>query len=118
VPVGFFFDEDLNRNIVRGLLRRVETLNHSSVHEAGMLGHTDEDVLDRAHEMSQVVVSHDVNTMIAALRRRQDGGRPTSGLILVPQSLSVRTAIEDLELICRASDPQDWVDGTVVFLPL
>ena len=118
MPVGLFFDEDLNHNIVRGLLRLVPALHHSDAFEAGLLGHSDEDVLDRASSNSQVVVSHDVNTMIAAFRRRHESGRPTSGLVLVPQKVPIGRTIEDLELICRASNPEDWTEGTVVFLPL
>jgi hypothetical protein len=63
------------------------------------------------------MVSHDVNTMTAAAYDRVRAGLPLPGLIVVPQSLEFRTAIEDLAAISICSEPDDWVDK-VTHLPL
>jgi hypothetical protein len=123
MTASFLFDEDLNRNIVRGLLRRVPELEHALVSPSFLHGSTDDEILAAAAARGMVVVSHDVNTMTTAHRRLVATAEAAPGLILVPQGLPIGLAIEDLELVCRASNPGDWnlgdwEGGVVLFLPL
>lgn len=113
----FLFDEDVNQRIVRGLLRRIPSLDHRSAHDRDLAGQPDDQVLAVAAAEGRVVVSHDVATMTAAHKARFDRGEPVPGLLLVPQSLPIGRAVDELELICVASDQLDW-EGVVEFLPL
>lgn len=69
-------DEDLNQRIVRGLVRKIPDLDFKSVHELGLEGKADTEVLRVAVEQGRVVISHDVSTMpVSATHRRCRGGR-------------------------------------------
>jgi len=55
--------------------------------------------------------------MSAAFSRSLAAGEASQRLLLIPQSLAIGSAIDDLELICRASSNEDWV-GVIDYLPL
>jgi len=65
----------------------------------------------------RLLVSHDVNTMSAAFSARLAEGGTSYGLLLVPQSLPVGVAIDDLELVVTVTANEDWI-GTLEFLPI
>jgi len=64
-----------------------------------------------------VVVSHDVGTMPIHFGAYVAAGKKSAGLFLVPQSLDVKTAIDELLLIWLASEASEWVNR-LVWLPL
>jgi hypothetical protein len=64
----------------------------------------------------RILISHDRKTMPAHFARFLDG-RPSPGLIIVPQDLDIGLAIEDLLIIWAASEAEEWC-GKVGFLPL
>jgi hypothetical protein len=66
----------------------------------------DLDVLALAADQQRVLVSHDVGTMPAQFRVFERSGKQSCGVFLIPQSLDVRTAIDELVLIWLASEPQ------------
>jgi len=65
----------------------------------------------------RVLVSHDVGTMPAHFRAFRDAGRNSSGVFLIPQSLDVGTAIEELLLMWLASEALEW-ENRLEWLPL
>lgn len=85
--------------------------------DAGLRSASDVEVLTYSAEHGLVIVSHDVNTMSAAAWGRVENGDLMSGLILVPQSLSLHAVIDDLILIWSATAAEEWLNN-VVFLPL
>ena len=113
----FLFDEDLNRRILRGLLRRIPDLDFRSAHDPDLLASSDNEILAIAAADRRLVVSHDVNTMTAAFQARLDQGKPVFALLLIPQRLAIGVAIADLELICMTTDETDW-HHIMAFLPL
>jgi hypothetical protein len=74
-------------------------------------------LLALAAEHKRVLVSHDVGTMPAHPRAFRNAGRHSSGVFLIPQSLDVETAIDELLLIWMASEASEWEDR-LVWLPL
>lgn len=116
-PVRYFFDEDCNARIVRGIRRRTSKLDLITVHEAGLGGANDFDVLAHAAVERRVVVSHDVRTMTVYANIRLVASLPMAGLLLIPQTYPVGQAIEDLLLIAEVSTAEEW-QGRVIFLPL
>lgn len=65
----------------------------------------------------RVIVSHDVGTMPAHFGRFRDAGNHSTGVFLIPQSLAIGAAIEELLLIWSASAAADWLDR-LEWLPL
>lgn len=78
---------------------------------------SDSEVLALAALQQRVLVSHDVGTMPAHFRAFEGSGKQSAGLFLIPQSLDVGTAIEELLLIWRATEAAEW-ESRIVWLPL
>ena len=118
MKVRFLADADLNKAIVSGVLRREPSLDFLTAHVAARLRRmTDPEVLALAAEQHRVLVSHDVGTMPAHFRRFRNAGKKGFGMFLIPQSLDVGTAIDDLLLIWLASESSEWEDR-LEWLPL
>jgi hypothetical protein len=71
---------------------------------------------DLCHSGMRILVTHDQKTMpkhfVNFVRRDI-----STGVIIVPQSLPVRDAIEELLLIWAASDAEEW-RNVLEYLPL
>lgn len=113
----FLADQDLNEHILRGVLRREPAIEFVELRDVGLEKRSDTEVLAYAAAESQIVVSHDVNTMSAAARVRLDAGQPMSGLLLVHQLTPLAPVIDSLVLIWVASEAEEWLNQ-VWFLPL
>jgi hypothetical protein len=113
----FLADNDLNEQIVAGVLRRSSELEFRRVREFGFTRRNDTFLLEYAAEQGFIIVSHDVNTMTAAAYKRLTEGKPLSGLFMVPQTFPISPIIDNLLLIWSVSDAEDWT-GQVTFLPL
>jgi uncharacterized protein DUF5615 len=117
VKVQFLADADLNRAIVSGVLRREPSLDFLTAQAAGLRGMNDHEVLALAAERQRVLVSHDAGTMPAHFRAFRSAGKHSAGVFLVPQSVDVGTAIDELLLIWLASEASEW-ENRLVWLPL
>ena len=115
--VRFLADADLNRAIVSGVLRREPSLDFLTAQAAGLRGMNDSEVLALAAERQRVLVSQDVGTMPAHFRAFGSAGKQSSGVFLIPQSLDVGTAIDELLLIWLASEASEW-ENRLEWLPL
>ena len=114
--VGLLFDADMTDVILSGLLRVYPEIDALSVRDVGLRDAQDDRILGSAATAGRVVVSHDVSTMIAAAYDRVRAGRMMQGLIVVPQSLPFRKAIDDLAVLALCSEPDEH-RGLVIFLP-
>ncbi len=77
----------------------------------------DSKLLDRALGLGRVLVTQDADFLIEAARRQENALR-FAGIIYAPQlDITIGQCVRDLELIARATDPDDWVNW-VEFLPL
>jgi hypothetical protein len=117
VKVRFLADADLNKAIVSGVLRREPSLDFLTAQAAGLRRMTDPEVLALAVQQQRVLVSHDVSTMPAHFRAFRNRGKHSAGVFLVPQSLDVGSAIDDVLLIWLASEASEWEDR-LEWLPL
>jgi hypothetical protein len=122
VRVRFLADADLNQAIVGGVLRREPTLDFLTARAAALRGLPDTAVLELAAQQRRVLVSHDVGTMPSHFRIFMNAGKESAGVFLIPQSIDVRMAIEDLLLIWLlliwlASEAEEW-ENRLVWLPL
>ncbi len=95
-------------------LRGVDVL---TAQEDGAARFPDPELLDRAGELSRVLISQDRDLLReATLRHRQ--GRPFAGVIYAHQlRISIGQCTEDLELLAKVGEPEDFVNR-VEYLPL
>ena len=67
----------------------------------------DPQILALAAQQRRVLVSHDVGTMPAHFRAVRKAGKHCSGVFLIPQSLDIGTAIDELLFIWLASEASE-----------
>jgi predicted nuclease of predicted toxin-antitoxin system len=113
----FLADHDLNEKIIVGVLRREPSLELVRVRECDLHEAPDAVVLQYAAERGLMVVSHDVNTMVAAAVDRVSAGEAMPGLFMIQQGDPIGPVIENLVLIWSASEAEEW-HNQIVFLPL
>jgi Domain of unknown function (DUF5615) len=110
----FLADADLNRAIVDGLIRRNQQTHFQEAEEIPLEGLPDSEVLSTVANRNCVLVSHDVSTMPHHFRQFVTHSH-SPGLILIPQALPIRTAIDSLALISEACLPEDLSRSSKVF---
>jgi hypothetical protein len=117
MKLRFLADADLNKAIVTGVMRREPSLDFLTAHAAGLRGLNDFAVLELAAQQQRVLVSHDVGTMPNHFHSFSETGKRSSGVFLIPQSLEIGAAIEELLLIWLATEASEW-NGRLAWLPL
>jgi hypothetical protein len=116
MTIKFQADNDLNQVIVSAVKRREAEVDFQTAHAAGLHGLSDPEVLALAARDGRVLVTHDLKTMpdhFAMFIAKQT----SSGVIMVPQRLSVGEVVDDLSLIWRASSAKEW-QNRIASLPL
>ena len=116
MKLRFQADADLDRRIVAGLLRVEPSIDFEVGPHEKFEGVPDPDVLNYCVECERVLVTHDAKTMpihFAEFVAEQS----SPGVILVPQSLSIRDSIDELYLIWSASEAEEW-QNMIMRLPL
>jgi len=110
-------DENLDGNIVRGVLRRVRALDVLRVQDVGLTGADDPAVLAWAADHDRVLITHDVETVTRFAFERVDAGLPMPGVIEVTASAPIGKAVEDLVLILECLADGELEDQ-VLYIPL
>lgn len=115
MAVDLFFDVHVDHAIAAQLrLRQVDVLT-AQENAADQL--SDEMLLEHASQLGRPIVTHDIRFQAMA-DNWQRQGRPFCGLIFAhPMKVSIGQCVRDLELIAKATDPDDWV-STTIRLPL
>jgi Domain of unknown function (DUF5615) len=116
VKVRFLADANFNQKIVAGLLLRESTIDFALPQAMIPERMKDPDVLDFAYLSGRVVVSRDVTTMPHWYSQCVEGRR-CAGLILVPGTVPIRDAIEDLLMIRHVTEAEEWTNR-IEWLPL
>jgi predicted nuclease of predicted toxin-antitoxin system len=110
-------DEDVHGDIVAGLRRRQPALDVVRVQDVGLAHTPDPVILEWAAQQGRVVVSVDKKTLAVDAWARVARGLPMPGVAILRILLSIGQAINELELIALAGNPEDLRDQ-VVYLPL
>ncbi len=113
----FLADEDLDNDILRGILRRLPSVNLVRVQDVGLSGAADPQVLAWAAQENRVLLTHDVSTMTAHAKIRVSGGQPMPGVFAIPQDVPIGIVIDELILLAECSLENEWAEQ-VRFLPL
>ncbi len=109
-------DQDLDHDILRGLIRRIPQLDAVTAFEIGMRAATDPQLLIRAARERRIIVTHDRKTMPTHAAELMGGGENIAGLFVVPRGMPIRQALEDLELMITCSENDEWVN-VIRYLP-
>ncbi|SRR6266576_239510 len=115
--LALLIDENLNHRILRGLLRSVPHLDYRLATTMGLKGADDPVVLELAAKEKRVLVSHDLRTIPKHAYERVKAGLAMSGVIAVPDDLSIGRVIEDLAVIVECAAPAE-LQSLVIYLPL
>ena len=110
-------DENLNNDIVRGVLPRNPDVNIVRVQDAGLSGAEDPAVLEWAAGEGRVLLTHDVTTMTHYAYKRVRAGEAMPGVFEVGRTVPIGRAIEDILLLVECSLDGEW-EGQVRYLPL
>jgi len=115
VSTKLYVDVHVRIAISNGLrVRGVDVLT-AQEDGAGRLG--DPDLLDRAAEMGRILFTQDAD-LLSEATRRQRGGLAFGGVIYAHQlNVTIAQCIDGLELIAKASEPEEWA-SRVEYLPL
>jgi hypothetical protein len=116
MAVRFQADADFSQHIVAAVLRRCSDVDFQTARAAGLPGLKDLEVLAWASQEGRVLVTHDARTMPTHFAEFVSKQR-SPGVIVVPQSLPISVAAEDLTLIWAATTPEEWVDR-ILYLPI
>ncbi|MGH9949610.1 MAG: DUF5615 family PIN-like protein [Pyrinomonadaceae bacterium] len=114
--IRFLSDEDFDARIVRGLKQRLPNLNVISVHDIGLRGSSDPELLEFAAGENRIILTHDVTTMTAHAKSRILLGLKMPGVFEVPQKIRIGIAIEELVFIAECSFVNEWA-SQIRFLP-
>lgn len=115
MPIRFQADYDFNKKIVRAVRYHFPAIDFQTAQRAQLSGLPDEEVLAIAARAGRILVTHDVTSMpkhFAAFSAQQ----ASPGVLLIPQSLSINRAVEELSTIWGASDPEEYIN-TITWLP-
>ncbi len=112
----FLADNDFSERILRGVKRLEPTIDFLTASEGGIVGLPDPNVLERAADAGRILVTHDRRTMpryfsIFVAKQR------SPGVLVVPQSVPIGQAIQEIVLIWSATTPDEW-ENRIQTLPL
>jgi hypothetical protein len=115
MTIGLFMDVHIDAAITAQLRRRqVDVL---TAQDDGATTLRDDLLLERASQLGRPLVTHDIR-LKAMAEDWQQQARAFCGVIFGhAMQVSVGRMVTDLDLIAKATDPQDWV-SVVVRLPL
>ena len=109
MKIRFQADWDLNHDILTGVRRREQLVDFRTAADARLSGVPDPEVLASAADDGRIIVSHDVSTMRGHFLRFIETRR-SPGVLLIPQSVTVRDAIEGVLLVWACDEAEDWTD--------
>jgi hypothetical protein len=110
-------DENLNHDLIRGVLRRMPSLDMVRVEDVGLREVEDASVLEWAAQEGRIILTHDVNTMPAFAFNRIRRNQAMPGMFVVSQPAALATVIADILVIAECSEGSEYNDQ-VIFLPL
>lgn len=110
-------DQDLDHDILRGLIRRVPHLDAVTAFEVGMSEASDPELLVWAAREARVVITHDRRTMPSHAADLMFKGRTLAGLFVAPRTLPLHQVLDDLELLVIGSEDNEWTN-VIRYLPL
>ena len=110
-------DQNLDQDILRGLIHRIPQIDAVTAFKIGMSEATDPEPLTWAAQNRRIIVTYDHKTMPKHAAELMIKGENIAGLFVVLRRLPLHRVIEDLELMITCSENEDWVN-VIRYLPL
>jgi len=110
-------DENFNNSILRGVLRSNVLVDAVRVQDVGLITASDPTILEWAAAEGRVLLTQDEKTMTGFAFDRVRQGLPMPGVVVVPATVPIGVAVEDLLLIIGASHPEELINR-VINVPL
>jgi len=110
-------DENVNDDVITGLLRRVPGLDIVRIRDVGLAHTPDPRVLEWAAHEGRVIITEDVNTLVGFAWERVGAGQPMPGVLALKAGFGIGQAIDDILLVadCYIADE---VKNQVYYIPL
>lgn len=116
MKIRFQADANLNQIILLATVRHEPAIDFQTAMAAGLASLSDKEVLAMAAREGRVLVTHDRKTMPRHFSEFITTDT-SPGLLIIPQHLSVASAVEDLILIWFATEADEWINR-ICSLPL
>ena len=113
----FATDENFDGRILEGLRSRLTDLDIVRVQDTKMYQAPDPKLLDWLADEDRVLLTHDKRTIPNYVYDRIKSDKYVAGVIIVIKSTSIKTAIDELELLIGAGEPEDF-EYQVKYIPL
>lgn len=113
----FLADENMDRDLVAGLRRRVDDVDIVRVQDVDLRTVSDSEILQWAADQDRILVSHDLRTIPGFVSERLQARLTMPGVILMRAALPMAVAIDELATIATASEAEEWI-GQIAYLPL
>jgi predicted nuclease of predicted toxin-antitoxin system len=110
-------DENSDGTILRGVRRRLPTIDMVRIQDVGLSGADDQTVPEWAATEQRLLLTHDAETITKYAYERVRLGAVMAGVIEVRQEVTIQQAIEDILLVVICSSDQEW-EGLILYLPL
>ncbi len=110
-------DENFNKAIVRGIMRRIPEVDIVRIQDAGLAGADDPTILEWAAQEGRVLLTHDVSTITRFAYERVRAGQSMPGVVEVGRSVKIGRAVEDIVLLVLCSFEGEH-EGQVRYVPL
>ena|SRR5689334_7513658 len=110
-------DENVDHDILRGLIRRVPQLDFVVVSQIGLAGTTDIELLRWAARENRTVLTHDSSTLTRDAKQLLTQHEPMAGVIVLPNRLEIGRAVGNLELSVQCQS-QSEMRNVIQYLPL
>ncbi|MCU0918622.1 MAG: DUF5615 family PIN-like protein [Planctomycetes bacterium] len=117
MKVRFQADADLNQVILLARVRREPLIDFQTATVAGLSGVDDPMILARAATDGRVLVTHDRRTMPRHFFAAFSGGEVSARLLVIPQSLGIAAAVDDLILIWVVTEAEEWLNRITILPP-
>ncbi len=104
----FLTDEDFHSDVLSGLIRRLSHLDITRVQDVGLTGVGDPSILEWADGRGRILLTHDGRTMPRHAYVRLHAGLRVAGVCVVPQSLPIGLAVDELVLVIECTLPEEW----------
>lgn len=117
MSIRLLADENFDRDIVRGLLRREPQLDLLRAQDVGLRSVPDPQVLEWAANKNRILLTHDFATIVRFAYERVARGEKMPGVIEVKFSVPIGSVIDDILLFVTCSAQGEW-EGQVLYLPL
>ena len=103
-------DQDVDHDILRGLIRRIPQLDAVTAFEIGMSRAPDPELLSWAEREGRIIVTHDRATMPMHAANILGEEKNIAGLFVVPRRLPLHQVLDDLELMITCSENYEWIN--------